>query len=229
MDILPQTPVAKVVVDLPASMLLFDHWNIDYCFAGHLTLADAVESMGLEMREVLSELRRLDKQSATPNWGQRSIKDLVAQLMEVHHVFNVDSLAGLRPAVTGVLLTFGPHYDFLPYLSEATEGLFANMERHMEMENEVIFPRFLALEENPVDSTDGFLEIMLEMEGDHAEIGDSFRFIREITANYQLPEESGNIFRALYSGLMELEKDMKVHIHLENNVLLPKVRQLLSR
>jgi regulator of cell morphogenesis and NO signaling len=99
----------------------------------------------------------------------------------------------------------------------------------MEMENEVIFPRFIALEMDPAHSTDGFLDIMLEMEGDHAEIGDSFRLIRETTADYKLPEGACNIFRALYSGLMELEMDMKVHIHLENNILLPRVRQLLIR
>lgn len=208
-------------------MLLFDRWNIDYCFRGHLTLAEAADGAGLELAEALSELRRLNRQTAAPNWNECSIHEVLNQLVEVHHAFTARSLVGLRPAVTKVLLTHGPYYDFLSYLSEATEGLFANLERHMKQENGVFFPLIRQF----VDSRlvpETLPDVLVELEGDHEEIGEHFRLIREITANYKTPDDACTTFRALYSGLMEMEKDMKVHIHLENNVLLPKVRGLMQ-
>jgi regulator of cell morphogenesis and NO signaling len=228
MDILPQTSISKLVVDLPPSMLFFDRWNIDYCFQGQLTLASAAEAAGLELAEVLSELRRLNQQTAAPNWNERTLTELIGHLSKVHHAFTARSLTGLRPAVTKVLLTHGPVYDFLSFLSEATEGLFANLERHMDQENDVLFPMILKLDRSGEVPTE-LKAIYLDLEGEHIEIGDHFRLVREITADYKAPDDACTTLRALYSGLMELEKDMKVHIHLENNVLLPRVRELMSR
>jgi len=126
-----------------------------------------------------------------------------------------------------VLLTHGPVYDFLPYLSEATEGLFANLERHIGQENDLLFPMILKLDQGDPAQPE-LLDIVVDVEGDHNEIGENFRLVREITADYKTPDDACTTLRALYSGLLELEKDMKVHIHLENNVLLPRVRELMS-
>ncbi len=228
MEILPQTPIAKLVVDFPPSMILLDRWHFDYCFQGNQTLAEASAQAGLELSDVLSELRRLSRQTDAPNWNERSISELVHQLIDVHHEFTARSLAGLRPAVTKVLLTHGPFYDFLSYLSEATEGLFANLERHMEIENTQVFPMFLELDQSGKPPPH-LADLLMELEGDHTEIGENFRLVREITAGYKTPDDACTTFRALYSGLMELEKDMKIHIHLEHNVLIPRVRKLLSK
>lgn len=227
MEIQPQTQIAKLVVDLPPSMILFDRWNFDYCFQGQMTLAEAAKRAGMELAEVLSELRRLGRQTVAPIWSEHSISEIIRQLVDVHHAFTARSLVGLRPAVTKVLLTHGPIYDFLSYLSEATEGLFTNLERHMQQENQIIFPMILELERSG-DAPPDFLDLLHDLEGDHSELGDNFRLVREISADYKTPDDACTTFRALYSGLMELEKDMKLHIHLENNVLLPRVRGLLS-
>ena len=43
---------------------------------------------------------------------------------------------------------------------------------------------------------------------------------------FDLPEDACESFRALYEGLQEMERDLHQHIHLENNVLFPKAREL---
>lgn len=50
--------------------------------------------------------------------------------------------------------------------------------------------------------------------------------IREITKDFHLPEYACVTYRALMSGLQELEQDLHMHIHLENNVLFPRALRL---
>jgi regulator of cell morphogenesis and NO signaling len=48
-----------------------------------------------------------------------------------------------------------------------------------------------------------------------------------ITRDFAMPDDVCNTYRALYAGLQELEQDIHQHIHLENNVLFPRVRGML--
>jgi regulator of cell morphogenesis and NO signaling len=50
--------------------------------------------------------------------------------------------------------------------------------------------------------------------------------MRQITSNYNLPADACPTFAALYSGLAEMEANLHHHIHLENNILFPKAREL---
>jgi regulator of cell morphogenesis and NO signaling len=55
----------------------------------------------------------------------------------------------------------------------------------------------------------------------HATIGALAR-LRELTAGYTLPDWACDTVRALWRGLEELEADLHLHIHLENNILFPR-------
>jgi regulator of cell morphogenesis and NO signaling len=50
--------------------------------------------------------------------------------------------------------------------------------------------------------------------------------IREITANFSVPDYACVTYRAMIAGLQDLEKDLHVHIHLENNILFPRAIRL---
>jgi regulator of cell morphogenesis and NO signaling len=68
---------------------------------------------------------------------------------------------------------------------------------------------------------------MMETEHEHA--GAALEFIRETTDGYAPPEWACPTFRGLYYGLAQLETDMHVHVHLENNILFPRALQLAKR
>ena len=47
--------------------------------------------------------------------------------------------------------------------------------------------------------------------------------MRLLTNQYTVPPRACNTYRALYAGLAEVERDLHLHIHLENNILFPRV------
>jgi regulator of cell morphogenesis and NO signaling len=59
------------------------------------------------------------------------------------------------------------------------------------------------------------------MEAEHDSAGQALADIRSITQAYAVPEYACITYRALMSGLEELERDLHLHIHLENNILFP--------
>jgi regulator of cell morphogenesis and NO signaling len=60
------------------------------------------------------------------------------------------------------------------------------------------------------------------MEAEHAEAVRLLAEMRRLSAGYEPPADAGNPLRDLYRGLAELEGDLHLHIHLENDVLFPR-------
>ena len=48
--------------------------------------------------------------------------------------------------------------------------------------------------------------------------------MRALTRDFTPPADACNTYRALLSGLAELEADMHAHVHKENNILFPRLR-----
>jgi regulator of cell morphogenesis and NO signaling len=62
------------------------------------------------------------------------------------------------------------------------------------------------------------------MEHEHDEAGAALARLRTLTQGYTPPEDACPTFRAMFDGLAELEADLHLHIHEENNILFPRAR-----
>ena len=57
----------------------------------------------------------------------------------------------------------------------------------------------------------------------HEQAGELLAALRTATAQYAVPQDGCGSYRSLYDRLEALEKDTFRHIHLENNVLFPRL------
>jgi regulator of cell morphogenesis and NO signaling len=60
------------------------------------------------------------------------------------------------------------------------------------------------------------------MMNEHDAAGDLLKQMREASSNFKAPADGCGSYVALYQGLEEFEKDLHIHIHLENNILFPR-------
>ena len=60
------------------------------------------------------------------------------------------------------------------------------------------------------------------MESDHNHLEKLFAETRQLTGGFTLPKDACPNWRALYEGLKEFEKDTRLHIHKENDILFPR-------
>ncbi len=56
---------------------------------------------------------------------------------------------------------------------------------------------------------------------EHITEGDRFRKIEELSNKYNPPQDACNTYKVTFALLREFEQDL--HLHLENDILLPKV------
>lgn len=64
------------------------------------------------------------------------------------------------------------------------------------------------------------------MEHEHDRAGEIFRTIARLTDNYTPPSDACSTYKVTFSMLNEFEKDLHLHIHLENNILFPEALKL---
>jgi regulator of cell morphogenesis and NO signaling len=85
-----------------------------------------------------------------------------------------------------------------------------------KLENSKLQPPSFETVENPI-------AMMME---EHDNEGERFRHIAELTNNYNPPADACNTYKVTFSMLDEFEKDLHLHIHLENNILFPEALKL---
>ncbi len=76
---------------------------------------------------------------------------------------------------------------------------------------------------NPAKNVAHLLE---EMRTDHDEIGEQLHQLRKLTDGFAVPEDACAKYKEMLTGLEALERDLHIHVHLENNVLLPRALKM---
>ena len=101
-------------------------------------------------------------------------------------------------------------------LSEVLARLQAELESHMQKEEQILFPLMRA------GGSPMIVHPIAMMRHEHDEAGEELKAVAELTNELTLPAEACNTWRALYAGLAKFEEDLTEHIHIENNILFPK-------
>jgi regulator of cell morphogenesis and NO signaling len=232
MTITPETTVAEIATDVPATIRIFEHHHIDYCCGGKVPLARACSARGLNVEEVLTDLRAAAAPAAPEStWADASLKALVEHIQARYHDPLRVELHRLKAMLDKVVSRHGTHLpETLLPLQQTFNRLHVELLAHMVKEDRVLFPFIVALEAGaglPVPDAAAWIESPIAMlEADHEEAGAALARIRSTTDGFAPPEWACPTFRGLYYGLAQLETDMHLHVHLENNVLFPRAARL---
>ncbi len=233
----PDGGVGELVARIPRTARVLERYRIDYCCGGRLSLRAACAAAGAPLPEVRTRLEEIER--AAPARGDEtfataSLGALVRHIIDQFH----DPLRAELPRLSGLLTKVRAaherrHPELIAQLNEHFHELKNELLPHLEREERVLFPFVLRLEEaralgfEPRRPPFGTMANPVEvMEQDHDKVAGSLRAIRATTHDFTLPEGACASFKALYSGLEDLEHELIRHIHLENNVLHPRALEL---
>lgn len=231
---------SKTVADIAAGSLaavkLFERHGIDYCCGGRRPLADVCRERGLDVATVESELREaIDAaEGSDRDWNKVPLGELIDHVVERHHIFLRRELPGIEARLEKVYRVYNQRYgETFPGLPEVFAGMQEELLAHLAKEERVLFPAIKECEKAalsgaslPPSPFGTVANPIRMMELEHEETGRALAKIREITNNYETPAYACVTYRALMSGFQELEQDIHLHIHLENNILFPRVIEL---
>ncbi len=232
MTITSETTVAEIATSAPATIRIFQQHQIDYCCGGRIPLAQACTAHGLDVDALLTELQTaVAPASHEPAWGNESLKTLIQHIQARYHEPLRLELPRLDAMLDKVVSRHGDHLpELLLPLQQRFKHLQAELLAHMAKEDRVLFPFIVALEAGEplpfADAAQWIQSPIAAMEADHEEAGAALAFIRQTTDGFAPPDWACPTFRGLYYGLAQLETDMHLHVHLENNVLFPRAARL---
>jgi regulator of cell morphogenesis and NO signaling len=64
------------------------------------------------------------------------------------------------------------------------------------------------------------------MESEHSQAGAALERLRELTDGFTPPDGACNTYHAMLDAIAQLERDLHLHIHKENNVLFPRALEM---
>jgi len=234
MIISPDTEIAQIAASDPATIKVFQQHRIDFCCGGRIPLAEACARRGIDPDVLLGELRAVERSvDAMPDWDTASLTLLIEHIQTTYHTPLRAELPRLAAMLWKVVQRHGDRLpDVLPPLLRSFEALHDELLSHMAREDTVLFPAIAAAEATTRETNHRaeswrWIEYPIDMmEEEHALAGARLATMRELTGGYVAPADACPTFRGLYHGLAELERDMHVHVHLENNILFPRAARL---
>jgi regulator of cell morphogenesis and NO signaling len=223
--------VRELALENPSSTRIFEKLGIDYCCGGNVSLEQACRTANLDIDQVLESL---EKAHATPARNERiwQIEPLVAlidHIQSTHHKYTREEIGRLGPLFEKVCTVHGKSHPELLQIHEIFEDLAQELSAHMMKEEMILFPYVTRMEaavmknepipRPPFGSVQNPVSMM---EHEHDSAGNALRAMREATNGYSAPADACVSFQTLYRALSEFERDLRQHIHLENNVLFPR-------
>jgi regulator of cell morphogenesis and NO signaling len=236
MPLTQETTVAEMATKSLSAVRVFEKLGIDYCCGGKRPLAVVCREKGYDPGNVERELDAAlaGAEEAARDWETARLGELIQHIVSAHHEYLRRELPAVQARLDKVYRVYNQRYGpTLIGLPEVFTELREELETHIQKEEMILFPAIAACEQaiasgRPLPPTRfGTVANPIHMmELEHESAGRALEKIHEITRDFEVPDYACVTYRALMSGLDELERDLHMHIHLENNILFPRAERL---
>jgi regulator of cell morphogenesis and NO signaling len=224
------TTLGDLVAERPQTAAVFERLGLDYCCGGQQTLEDACRSRDLEPETVATLLATLEADQGTAPEGAHdlagaSINELCDHIVDVHHKpLRDEELPRISELMAKVVRAHGAEDPEVIELATLFGETRTELEDHMRLEEESLFPACRAVEDDQSGDGPG-AELLEQLTDTHEAAGAALKRMRELSHDYSPESAHCTTHRVLLHEMHEFELDLHRHIHEENNILFPKVRE----
>ena len=206
--------LADLATTHPAAARVFYRSGLDFCCGGRRPLADVCAERGLDASTVLAAIEAEEHRANDGRrWDREPLPALIEFIVETFHHRLREQFPELIRMAEKVEARHGEKASCPRGLAAHLMTMRESVFDHLAKEEHVLFP-LIANGQGRVIA--GPVHVIEREHYDHAR---ALETLRRLTTNFVAPEEACVTWRALYLGLQQLEEELMVHIHLENNVL----------
>jgi regulator of cell morphogenesis and NO signaling len=230
MEITAGTLVADIAAYHPRSIEVFERHGIDFCCGGRRPLGEACREHGAAVEAVAAEIVAAAAREVPEDrvFTDAPLGALLDHVVSRYHATLREDLPRLGRMADKVAEVHGSRHPELRELADVYRGLREALGPHLTAEEERVFPAIRRLAEPGAEPEDVQAALHgLEEEHDHA--GTALARLRALSRGFVVPDDGCTTYRALYEGLARFERELHEHVHLENNVLFPRVVSLQAQ
>jgi len=209
---------------------VFELFGIDFCCGGRQSFDEACRNAGADPDAVMKALHAISRPPAerdeVASWP---VDRLIDHIETTHHAYVRRALPSIARHLGRMLEAHGDRHPELVRIGQAFAEIGDELQQHMLKEERVLFPYVRELAERQraacgrVMSPFGTVENPIRMmEREHREAAGTLQLIRELTGGYAIPSDGCTTYAVCMAELAQFERDLHLHVHLENNVLFPR-------
>lgn len=223
--------LGDIVASFPKAGDVFKAHKIDFCCGGNRPLFEAAAEQGLDSEVLVAELKEAHERtkeltSAETDWTQAPFADLVDYVLTEHHGYLHTTLPALGELVTTILRVHGQNHEELAKVHRLYNSLKMDFEQHLIKEETLVFPNILEYQASgSTKALQSAINAIEELEQEHNHSGDVLKQLRQVTKDYTVPQDGCGTYHYTFQKLEEVEANTFTHIHLENNILFPRLRR----
>lgn len=196
--------------------------GIEFSCGGNKSLKDASLAAGVNPDDLQTALNEPQKLSlpASLNFNNWSIGFLSDFILNTHHKYVTEQSEVLLGLSDKVAQRHGMEYPGLIRLAQGLKHFLHALKLHLHKEAEIIHP---AASKQKSEKHASLQESVLLLQREHVIMVEDLNYFKKLTDNYTLPDNACNSFTYLYEKLEEFTEDVLHAIHLESNILYPKI------
>lgn len=225
----------EIALSEVAARILEAH-HLDYRCGGEQTLAQACRRADLDLSEVVAALAQAQgKPQLDPSEQAGTLTNQAGFILDRHHVFTRAKLPRVETLLARLIGRQGSSHAELKAAGDRFAELQALLDPHLIREEQILFPHIEALDQHsreeaplPPDCLGVIDEQVRQSKAEHQVFVGLLKKIRELTSDFTPPVGAAAAYRAAYEALEGLETNLMHHIYLENDVLFPRILQLMG-
>lgn len=229
--------ISDIVTNDYRTARVFNSYNINYCSGAKVPLKEICTAKDLPLHQILRELEDITY-TAHPQalhdyqiWNPDFLADYI---IHVHHRYLEKAIPDSMDYLNLVTEKYSEQYEYLPELRNLFGTFSAVIIPRQQQEEDIIFPYIRQIARAYLNK-ESYAALMVRtlrkpveqvMLQEQKAITKLVREMRELTHNYLPPENACVRHVVALRKLRELDNDLVHHIHLENDVLYPRVLQM---
>lgn len=227
--------IGEIVTKFPKAADIFQEYRLDFCCGGDRPLSTAIQEDGQEQKEeeILAKVNKVyeefleNKEEEQKDWTKAPLDELVDHIVNTHHAYLFENLPKIGDLAMKILRVHGENHPELSKVFKLFNTIKMELEEHLIKEETVQYPAIRQyLRTDSREDLEKALNIIEDLKDEHTGAGDILRELRKVTNDYEVPSDGCETYKLTYMKLQEMESDIFQHVHLENNILFPRLYEL---
>lgn len=232
--------LAELAIYIPECIPLFETYGFDYYQNGTQTLKEACDEKGLTFLNVDEELSRLQKKAEHHlTLEDMDLELLINTINGQHHDNEAEILSAIHNSIQNLVASSPSdltHIGVLCRIDRQFGDLKEILLNHCNKEDKWLFPQIrnlldLQKERSPAfqDAVSKTVSLIKILEFEHKQSVNSLKEMKSLLNDFDVPAGVSLEYERLMVQFKTFEADFHMHIHIENNVLFPKIKDMSDR
>lgn len=222
--------IGDITTSFPKVVEIFKEYRIDFCCGGDRPLKQAIKEANLNEDELITKINNLYDElkdqlnNDSIDFLSMPIDKLSEYIVNTHHAYLNVNMPKISELTKTILRVHGAHHPELAKVHKLFSMVRMELEEHLIKEETIQYPAIYDYTESlSQESLKKAINIINELQEEHVGAGDIIKELRDVTNDYSLPKDACSTYKKTYIMLQEFESDLFQHIHLESNILFPRL------